>query len=174
MTTVFVVPAEGLDVPNIDAGDGVYFAPGGETVDLTDYVQRRIDDGTLIVSEPAGPHFTDIVIGDLGTLSNDVITVAAGQGALIAGTVMGQSSADDKWYVSPETASDGTDTAAAILLFPVDTETSEGDVETTALTNFAEVRAARLTWDATVDDAPKKAAKAAQLRAAGIKVRSDG
>ncbi len=170
MATVFVVPAEGLSVPNPDLGEGVYFPPGGLTVELTPYVQRRIDDGDLIVSEPAGPHWSDIVIGDLDTLSYDTVTIASGSGELIAGTVLGQITASSKWAPSPNTGATGSEVGAAILTVPVDA--TAGDVDAVALTNFAEVKADQLSYDASVDDAPKKAAKALQLRAVGIKVRA--
>lgn len=170
MATVFVVPAEGLSVPNPDLGEGVYFPPEGMTVELTPYVQRRIDDGDLIESEPAGPHWSEIVIGDLDTLSYDTITIVSGAGELVAGTVLGQITASGKWEPSPATGATGSEVGAAILTIPVDA--TAGDVDARALTNFAEVNADKLTYAASVNDAPKKAAKALQLRAVGIKVRS--
>lgn len=170
MATVFVVPLEGQLVPNPDLGAGIYFAAGGETVELTPYVQRRIDDGDLIESEPAGPHWSDIVIGDLDTLSYDIVTIKSGSGALEAGMVLGQITADSKWEPSPATGATGSETAAAILTVAVDA--TAADVEARALTNFAEVNTLPLSYAASVNDAPKKAAKALQLRAAGIKVRA--
>lgn len=170
MATVFVVPAEGLTVPNLDIGEGAFIAPAGETVELTPYIQRRIDDGDLIISEPAGPHRSDVVLSDVGSLSYDTITIVSGAGELLAGTVLGQLTSGGKWQPSPATGSDGSETAGAVLMVPVDA--TSGDVDAEAMTNFGEVRAEHLTYDATVNDNTKKAAKATQLRAAGVKVRS--
>jgi hypothetical protein len=170
MTTAFVRPATGLTVPNTDMGVGVYFDPAGETVEVTSAVQRLIDGGDLIVSTPAGPDASRVVLSEAnGSLSRDSITVGAGAGTLVVGTVLGKDSEHGKYFPSPATASDGTDTAVAVLLFPVEATTL--DVTTSAVTNYAEIAGAELTYDASVNDDTKKALKATQLRAVGIKMR---
>jgi hypothetical protein len=171
MSTVFVVPATDLLIPNFDAGPGQYISPAGETVTLTPEIQRLIDAGDLIISTPAGPHWSEIIMSEAnGTLSRDTITVKTGSGVLVAGMVMGMETATGKWKPSPDTGSDGTQIAGAILLYPVDATAS--DVVTTALTNLAEVNAAKLSYDASVSDNAKKTAKNNQLKAVLIKVRS--
>lgn len=170
MATVFVVPVEGTLVPNPDLGENVFISASGETVELTTFIQRRIDDGDLIIAEPTGPHRTDVVISDVGSLSYDAITIASGAGVLEAGTVLGQVTASLKWVSSPATGSDGSQVAGAVLMVPVDATAADVDAE--AMTNFGQVRAAQLSYAASVNDDAKKAAKATQLRAAGIKVRT--
>src|SRR6185295_19104633 len=97
MTTVFVVPGTDLNVPNMDMGNGVYFDPAGENVELTNNVQRQIDSGDLIVSSPAGPAWQNFVTSEAnGALSRDTITVGAGAGDLVAGTVMGKQTGNGK------------------------------------------------------------------------------
>lgn len=54
------------------------------------------------------------------------VTLAAGQGILPAGCVVGRKTADKKWYVYDNGASDGTQVARGVLRRAVDTG-SEGD-----------------------------------------------
>ncbi len=49
------------------------------------------------------------------------VTIAAGQGILPAGTVLGQKTSDKKYYVYNNGASDGTQTARGVLRRAVDT-----------------------------------------------------
>lgn len=49
------------------------------------------------------------------------VTLAGGQGVLPAGTVLGQKTADKKYYVYNNSAGDGTQTASGVLRRPVDT-----------------------------------------------------
>lgn len=91
--------------------------------------------------------------------------------ALVAGTVLGQITASKKLTISPDTGSDGSQVAIAILWDDVDP--TNGDVLAAVVDDDAEVRASDLTYDSTVGTDPTKiAAKATQLRAVGIKVRS--
>lgn len=90
---------------------------------------------------------TDFVAGDQFT-----ITVAAGSG---------------KYKLAPNTAADGSAVAAAVLLEDVDA--SAGDLPgLVVLRGPAIVAKGVLNYDASVDDATKKAAKLANLAAAGI------
>jgi Bacteriophage lambda head decoration protein D len=52
------------------------------------------------------------------------VTLAGGQGVLAAGTLLGQKTADKKYYAYSNAASDGTQTARGVLRRPVDTGAS--------------------------------------------------
>lgn len=107
-----------------------------------------------------------------GHYSRDNITIEGGTGGagkLEAGTVVGKLTVGGHYLPSPATGSDGSQTAVAIIIYPVDA--TDGDVAVAAITRTAEVNGHLLSYDASVDDDTKKAAKAAQLAAAGIIVR---
>lgn len=74
-----------------------------------------------------------------------------------------------KYRSADPTNTDGSGVAKAIIIYPVDA--TSADVEVAAITRHAEVNGNILTYDAAVDDAPKKATKIAELRAVGILVR---
>jgi len=71
-----------------------------------------------------------------GTQSRDQITVASGQN-LTAGTVIGKITADGKYAAYADGASDGTETAAGIILADVDA--SAADAEGVIINGNAEV-----------------------------------
>lgn len=105
--------------------------------------------------------------------SRDKITVVGGTGnagSLLAGTVLGKVTSSGKYLPSPDTGADGSETAVAVLFDDVDA--TDGDVIATVVSRDAEVRAADLLYDVSVDDDTKKATKATQLAAVGIIVRS--
>lgn len=52
------------------------------------------------------------------------VTIASGQGVLAAGTVIGQKTADKKYYAYNNAHSDGTETARGVLRRAVDTGTT--------------------------------------------------
>jgi hypothetical protein len=93
---------------------------------------------------------TDFIVGD-----GFDITVAAGS---------------TKWVPSPDTAVTGAQTGAALPLYTVDA--TSADVKVAALTSGpSQVNQHMLRYHTSVNDDTKKAAKWAQLQAAGIKVR---
>lgn len=55
--------------------------------------------------------------------SQDGVTIGSGQGVLAAGTVIGQKTADKKYYAYNNANADGTQVARGILRRPVDTGT---------------------------------------------------
>jgi hypothetical protein len=170
MATVFVVPATGISVPNIDIGPDVLIDAGGETLELTDYIQRRIDDGDLISTVAAGPAWQDFVLSELpGQGSRDTVTIGSGAGNLLAGAVLGMRTANGKYYLSPASITDGTQDAIAVLLYPVDA--TAADKVTTVINWSAVLLGTALSYDASVNDATKKAVKTAHLALQGIKVR---
>ena len=123
-----------------------------------------------------GKHACEGVLSEAtGNRSRDEITIPAGTGVVEAMTVLGAyTSGDDAgtYAPAPAAAADpdvGNQTAKAINLYRVDA--TEEDVRVAALTRDCEVIGANLTYEATVNTAPEKTAKAAQLAAVGIIVR---
>jgi hypothetical protein len=74
-----------------------------------------------------------------------------------------------KYRSADPTNTDGSQTAVAVLLDGVDA--TSADAAAVAIVREAEVNGNCLTYDAGVDDAPKKAAEIAALKSAGIIVR---
>lgn len=108
-----------------------------------------------------------------GHISREKVTIYGGftgAAALLAGTVLGKITSGGKYAASPVSGADGSQTAVAVLFDDVDP--TDGDVEATVIARDAEVRASDLLYEATVDTDPEKAAKAVQLAAVGIIVRS--
>jgi hypothetical protein len=97
--------------------------------------------------------------------SRDSITIASGQGELAVGTVLARESGGEYVAVDPD-ASDDTETAVAILGYPVDATSAA--VIVSAITRDAEVRAADLVWP---DDSNIEALGTVALAAAGIITR---
>ncbi|MGR0183208.1 head decoration protein [Azospirillum aestuarii] len=117
-----------------------------------------------------GRHAAEFILSEgNGSVSRDAITIVSGAGKLAAGTVLGKITASGKYTASPATGSDGSQTAAAILLSPVDA--TSADAAGVAVTRFSEVNGNTLTYDTSVDDATKRGAKATQLATVGIIVR---
>lgn len=58
------------------------------------------------------------------------IICAGGQGVLLAGTVMGQKTSDEKWYIYDNAASDGTEVARGFLRRNTDTGTGSTSQDT--------------------------------------------
>ena len=83
------------------------------------------------------------------------------------GAVLGRITASSKHKLATSGGSDGAQTAAAMLLYPVDAT----DADATGIViarGPAIVAKAALVFDATVDDAAKTATKHGQLAALGI------
>lgn len=108
-----------------------------------------------------------------GNRSRDNVTLEGGftdAGVLKAGTVLGKLTSGGKYVASPASGADGSQTAVAVLLY--ETDISDGDVDAAVLSSDAEVNGGELEYEATVDTDNEIAAKATQLLAVGIKVRS--
>lgn len=104
--------------------------------------------------------------------SRDNIVILAGQGVLLPGSIVGKITASGKYAFSANaeiTGEEGAETAKAILLYGVDA--TSADVAVAAITRDAEWNGNTVAYDSTVNDAGKKATKAAQLAAAGIILR---
>lgn len=98
--------------------------------------------------------------------SRDKITILSGSGVLSVGTVLGKITASGKYKPATATGADGGQTAAAVLLYPVDA--TSADVDVAAITRDAEWNVNTLTYGATIDDDTKKLAARTQLAAVGI------
>lgn len=106
--------------------------------------------------------------GDAG-YSRDNVIVASGAGVVAPGTVLAKVTASGKYVPSPATGSDGSQTAVAVAIGSCDA--TSADAKVAVISRFAQVKAAVLAFEATVNDGTKKAAKHAQLAAVGIIVR---
>jgi hypothetical protein len=108
-----------------------------------------------------------------GRRSRAQATIPSGTGKVPAGTVIGELTATSGSFVpSPNAATvgvEGAEVAKAVLAYSVDATTA--DVEVTIIDRDAEAKLPMLTFDASVDDETKIAAKVAQLNAVGIRAR---
>jgi hypothetical protein len=86
------------------------------------------------------------------------------------GSVLGRVTASGKYTLASDGGSDGAETAAAVLLYPVDARLSDAAGVVIARGPVILSRAA-LAYDGTVDDAAKISAKIADLETLGILVR---
>ncbi|MFK0207992.1 head decoration protein [Agrobacterium sp. NPDC090283] len=97
--------------------------------------------------------------------SRDTDTLASGSGKVIPGAVLGQVTASGKFKPLAPGASDGTQTAAAVILQYADATTADQTVVN--LKRRAQVVLQALVWPAGVTDTQKSTA-IAQLKALGI------
>lgn len=102
------------------------------------------------------------------TIADGATNFAAAAQFTLAVTIADPSGAG-KWRSADPTNTDGSATARGVLIYPVDA--TSADVETVALVRHAVVNTNLISYDAAVDDAPKKATKIAELKALGILVR---
>lgn len=100
--------------------------------------------------------------------SRDQVTVASGQN-LALGAVVGMVSATGKVKALDPAATDGSQTAAGILLQPLDATAGDRD-DGILLARHAIVADSALVWPAGITNA-EKAAAVDQLKAIGILVR---
>lgn len=103
-----------------------------------------------------------------GTLSREQITIVSGSGALAAGTVLGKITASGKYKAYDDDNADGSETAAAVLLYPVDA--TSADVIASVIFRFAEIKSGAVVW-ASTNDAGDKTAGIADLAAKHIIIR---
>jgi len=103
-----------------------------------------------------------------GDISRETIVIVAASGKLLAGTVLGKITATGKYKPYDNDAVDGSQTAAAILVYDVDATTA--DVTAVGLVRLAEVWTSRLVWATSVLLA-EKAPAYVELAAANVFVR---
>lgn len=101
--------------------------------------------------------------------SREVVTILAGSGAarvLTSGMVMGKVTASGKWIQYDDTAANGAQNAAGVLL--LNTTAPDGtDVKATIIIRDAIISDNGITWPSTADAGEKTTALAA-LKALGI------
>jgi len=114
-------------------------------------------------------------LGDLlkyelnGNYSRETVTLKSGTNYAL-GSVLGKITASGKYRLSPNAqvvGDEGAETAVAVLIEAVDA-TAADKTGLVVARGPAIVSKAALVFDASVDDSTKKAAKDAQLSAAGI------
>lgn len=121
-----------------------------------------------------GPRPLEFILneGD-GHISRDVAKIPAGTGKILSGTVLGELTAAKGSFIPSHAAvvagKEGAEKATAILCYGVDA--TDSDAEAVILNVHAEVKTGLLIFDASVNDAAKRAAKLEQLRAVHIKAR---
>ena len=114
---------------------------------------------------------SEVLKWQAGDISRELVTIADEQGVLEIGTVLGKLSADGKYVAHVNAASDGSQTAVAVLAQRVDA--TEADVTNVVVIHrLAEVSALGLVWHSSVDNDVKKAAALAQLAANMIITRA--
>jgi hypothetical protein len=127
----------------------------------------------MLDTKTQGPRALAFVLSEgNGMISREVVTIASGAGVLDPGTVLGQITASKKYIASPAAevvGKEGAETGSAVLAYGVDA--GSADVEAVVIKRQAEVKTPMLVFDASVNDATKKAAKLAQLAAANIIAR---
>jgi len=105
-----------------------------------------------------------------GHLSRDNITVVAGEGVLVAGSVLGKVTASGKYRFSNPANGDGSQTASALLLYGVDATSADQPVA--AITREAEINGPTITYHAAISTGALVLAANAALATAHIIVRS--
>lgn len=122
------------------------------------------------MSQTMGPRAAAFIASEAnGSRSRDPIVIASGAGVLVAGLVLGKVTASGKYAAYDNTAADGTETAAGILLIGVDA--TSADVDAVGVVRDEEIITAALTWDAANDGAAQTAGLA-DLAALGLIARS--
>lgn len=104
--------------------------------------------------------------------SRGQVTIKSGAGVVPPMTVLGKITADGKYVPSPNAevvGEEGAEVGLCVNLYRVDA--TSADVDVAVIDNDAELNGKFLAYDSTVNDNTKKAAKATQLRAVGIRVR---
>lgn len=109
-----------------------------------------------------GKHTGEFLLSEAnGTRSREQVTIAAAAPAMEAGSVLGQITASGKYTVYDSGATDGTETAAGVLLYNV--ENSAADQRAVIIARDAEVQGSVLS--------ASTAAVKADLATVGIIVR---
>ena len=121
-----------------------------------------------VLTEP--PSMGDVLKYEVNpNYTREVVTLLIGTN-YPSGAVLGRVTASGKYTLSPATGADGSQTAVAVLLYPVNATLADA-VGIVVARGPAIVSRAALAYEATVNDAAKIAAKITQLGAVGIIAR---
>lgn len=107
----------------------------------------------------------------VGSLSLDVVVIKQNAAVYEPGMVLGRIAATGKYVPFAPAATDGSETAAAVM--PVGVDATGGDQQAGVITRLAEVWGHRLVWPDGVTG-PEKAAAADDLAQTNIIIRSEG
>lgn len=120
---------------------------------------------STVFTEKPGPGSAIIQEGE-DFYSRDVVSVIAGSGVTLdANTVLGKVTASGAYVLHDPAASDGSQNAAAMLIYPV-----TGTEDAAIIARHAQLKSQLLVWKSGITTNQKTAAIAA-LKAAGIVVR---
>jgi hypothetical protein len=118
-----------------------------------------------VLTQP--PNMGDVLKYELNpNFTRETVTLLAGTNYRV-GAVLGRITASGKMKLSTAAGTDGAQNAAGILLDDVDATSADANA-VVILRGPAIVSKAALVFDASVDDATKRAAKHSQLTALGI------
>jgi hypothetical protein len=118
-----------------------------------------------VLTQP--PTMGDVLKYELNpNFTRETVTLLAGTNYRV-GAVLGRITASGKMKLSTAAGTDGAQNAAAMLLDDVDATSADANA-VVILRGPAIVSKTALVFDASVDDATKRAAKHAQLTALGI------
>jgi hypothetical protein len=118
-----------------------------------------------VLTQP--PNMGDVLKYELNpNFTRETVTLLAGTNYRV-GAVLGRITASGKMKLSTAAGTDGAQSAAGMLLDDVDATSADANA-VVILRGPAIVSKAALVFDASVDDAMKRAAKHAQLTALGI------
>ena len=121
-----------------------------------------------VLTEP--PSMGDVLKYEVNpNYTREVVTLLIGTN-YPSGAVLGRVTTSGKYTLSPATGADGSQTAVAVLLYPVNATLADA-VGIIITRGPAIVSRAALAYEATVNDAAKIAAKITQLGAVGIIAR---
>ncbi len=121
-----------------------------------------------VLTEP--PSMGDVLKYEVNpNYTREVVTLLIGTN-YPSGAVLGRITASGKYTLSPATGADGSQTAVAVLLYPVNATLADA-VGIVVTRGPAIVSRAALAYEATVNDAAKISAKITQLAAVGIIAR---
>lgn len=134
-------------------------------------VEVTSDGGKFLVRRPDGTIDGQAIVGSAydGQVKFTIADGSTDFSGLAEFTIPVTIDAAGEYKAADPTATDGSQTAKAILIGGVDATSAAQ--KAAAITRSAEVNGNLLTYDAAVDDATKKAAKVAELKAVGIIVR---
>lgn len=124
--------------------------------------------GTFSVRSPSGAYLPPLTVASAYVSSHISLTVADGTADWDIGDVIHVTVAGGDYEALDVAATDGTQTAAAILCYP--TDATDADQDVTLIVRDAEVSADMLAWPVGISDANKSIATA-RLAARGITLR---
>jgi hypothetical protein len=134
-------------------------------------IEPATNSGKFEVEDPDGIVVGVATVGSAFTGGGLKFTIADGSGDFVSGDGFDivVAAGSGKFYPTVLTAYDGSAVGCAIL--GDWTDASSADQTAMAITRDADVVLARLTFDASVSDAGKKATKIGELAAVGIRAR---